>query len=213
MTAWVALFELAKVTKDEKVLISPAAGGVGTAAVQLAANFGCEVYGLVGNEEKKELIISLGAKAGFNYREKDCFLKLKQKTGGVDVVVEMVGGNVYKESFNLLNPLGRIAVIGFAGLDIKWWNPLSWYKTLRDIPRMKIMDLAVKSGGVMASHLGYLLDNEGLMVAISNRLTNFINKHKIKPIIGEVFQFNQADVAHEFIESRKSVGKVLLEIE
>ena len=77
----------------------------------------------------------------------------------------MVGGKVYKESFKLLNPLGRLIVIGFASLDIKWWNPVTWWRTLRDIPRMKIMPLAEKSAGIMASHLGYLLDNPELMIA------------------------------------------------
>ncbi len=91
----------------------------------------------------------------------------------------------------LLNPLGRIVVIGFASLDIKWWNPLTWHRTLRDIPRMKIMDLAEKSGGVMASHLGYLLNNPELMQAIFARLNKFVIENKIKPVIGKVFLLNR----------------------
>jgi len=212
MTAWAALFELAKVQKDDKVLITAAAGGVGTAAIQLAASLGCAVYGMAGSQEKIDYIKSLGAAEGLNYREKDCFEQLKRETGGIDVVVEMVGGSVYKESFNLLNPLGRIAVIGFASLDFKLLNPLSWWRTLRDIPRVKMMDLAVKSGSVMASHLGYLLDDPQLMTAMFERMEGFIKQHDIKPQIGKVFPFEQADKAHEFIESRKSTGKVLLEI-
>jgi len=212
MTAWVALSELAKVTKNEKVLISPAAGGVGTAAVQIAIKLGCDVFGLAGCYDKIEFIKTLGAKAGFNYREKNCFEQLKNASGGVDVVIEMVGGKVYKESFNLLNALGRIVVVGFASLDINWWNPLSWYRTIRDIPRMKIMDLAVKSGGVMASHLGYLLKNPERMQVISGRLRTFISCNEIKPVVGKIFPFDKAADAHEFIESRESVGKVLLEL-
>jgi NADPH2:quinone reductase len=77
---------------------------------------------------------------------------------------------------------------------------------------MKIMDLAVKSGGVMASHLGYLLNNPELMQVIFNRLNKFVIENKIKPVIGKVFSFEQAAAAHDFIESRKSKGKVLLEI-
>lgn len=212
MTAWMALFELAKIQKNEKVLITAAAGGVGTAAIQLAAKFSCPVFGLAGSQDKIEFIKSFGATAGCNYREQDCFEKLRDLTSGVDLVVEMVGGRVYKESFKLLNPLGRMSVIGFASLDINWWNPLSWWRTLRDIPRIKIMDLAIKSGGIMASHLGYLLKQPQLMQEILDRLINFVKENKIKPVIGKTFPFEDAPAAHEFIESRKSMGKILLEV-
>ena len=74
------------------------------------------------------------------------------------------------------------------------------------------MAQAEKSCGIMASHLGYLLYDPELMQAIFNRLNTFVATNKIKPEIGKVFPFEQATDAHEFIESRKSKGKVLLEI-
>jgi synaptic vesicle membrane protein VAT-1 len=212
MTAWMALVELAKIQKNEKVLITAAAGGVGTAAIQIASKLECRVFGLAGNEDKISYIKTLGAEQGFNYREKDCFNKLQSETAGLDVVIEMVGGKVYKESFKLLNPLGRLIVIGFASLDIKWWNPISWWRTFRDIPRMKIMKLAEKSAGVMASHLGYLLDNPELMLTIYNRMKDFVLDNNIKPVIGKVFAFDQVAESHKFIESRKSTGKVLMKL-
>ena len=212
LTAWVALFELAKIKQGEKVLITAAAGGVGTAAIKLVVKSGVKVYGLAGSKEKISYIKALGAINGYNYREEDCFKKLKKETGGVDVVLEVVGGNVFKESFKSLNPLGRMVVIGFASFDIKWWNPASWWRTLRDIPRVKIMPLAEKSGGVMASHLGYLLNNQKLMLQVYDRLQDYVTAHQIKPEISKVFEFDQAAAAHEFIESRKSTGKVLLRI-
>jgi NADPH2:quinone reductase len=212
MTAWMALFELAKIQVNEKILITAAAGGVGTAAIQLASNLGCRVFGLVGSEDKITYIKRLGAVQGFNYREKDCFEKLYSETNGVDVVVEIVGGRVYKESFKLLSPLGRLVVVGFASLDIKWWNPVSWCRTFRDIPKMKIVPMAEKSVGIMASHLGYLVNNPKLMKTIYNRLKDYVIKNNIKPEIGQIFPFDQAAQAHEFIESRKSTGKISLRI-
>lgn len=212
MTAWIGLFELAKIINYEKILITAAAGGVGTAGVQLASKLGCSVYGLAGSDEKIAFIKSLGAVNGFNYRQTDCFEELKKETNGLDVVLEMIGGKVYKESFKLLNPLGRLIVIGFAALDIKWWNPVTWWKTFRDIPRMKIMPLAEKSAGIMASHLGYLLTNPELMLNIYERLKDFVVARQIKPEIGKIYNFDQAAQAHEFIESRQSMGKVLLRI-
>jgi NADPH2:quinone reductase len=112
MTAWTALFTMAKLKPDDKVLITAAAGGVGTAAINLALKFGCKVYGLVGSEHKIDLIKSLGASGGFDYRQRSCFEKLRDATDGVDVVLELVGGDVFHESFNLINPRAE------------WWWPV-----------------------------------------------------------------------------------------
>ncbi|GJM17267.1 MAG: NAD(P)H quinone oxidoreductase [Thermodesulfobacteriota bacterium] len=213
MTAWVSLVKMAKISPGDKILITAAAGGVGTAAVQIATRYGCSVYGMAGSEEKIDLIKSLGASDGYNYRDKDCFRSLLEDTGGIDVVLEMVGGQVYKSSLDIVNPFGRVVVAGFASLDLKKWNPVSWIKTWRDIPRVKVGDLAKESIAVMSSHLGYLLEEEpAQMEDILNDLKKFIEKHQIKPIIGKVFSFNDAPEAHKYIESRKSFGKVLLKI-
>jgi NADPH2:quinone reductase len=210
MTAWVALAELARVAEGEKVLVTAAAGGVGTAAVQLAARLGCEVYGLVGSREKLDLVRSLGARQALSYRDSDCFERLRAVSGGVDVVLETVGGRVYRESQSLLNPFGRLVVAGFAGLDLKRWNPLSWWRTWRDLPRAKVGELAEASTGVMATHLGYLLNEPARLQAIFERLRAFVADMGIKPVVGKVFPFEDVAEAHAFVESRRSVGKVLL---
>ncbi len=212
MTAWVALFELARLQKHETLLVTAAAGGVGTAAIQLAAKNGCRVFGLAGSDEKVELVKKLGAADAFNYRNGDAFAKLRQAANGVDVVLEMVGGNIFKESFNSLNPFGRLVVAGFASLDLNWWNPFSIWRTWRDLPRANILKMAEKSVGVMASHLGYLLAQPQRLHAIFENLRKFVTATQIRPIIGRVFKFEQAAEAHAFIESRNSTGKILLNI-
>jgi len=211
MTAWVALFTMAKVQPGEKVLITAAAGGVGTAAVQLASAHECEVYGMAGSEEKIDFIKSLGAINAFNYRYSDCFEALLSITNGVDVVLENVGGDVFKGSLNSMSPFGRIVVTGFASLDLKKWNPYSWYKTWRDLPRADIRIMSRKSLAIMSSHVGYLMEEEPLkMESIYGELMDYVIKHSIKPVVGKVFSFEEASRAHEYIESRKSMGKVLL---
>jgi NADPH2:quinone reductase len=210
MTAWVALAELARLAEGEKVLVTAAAGGVGTAAVQLASRFGCEVYGLVGSREKQDLVRSLGAREALSYRDSDCFERLGALSGGVDVVLETVGGRVYRESQSLLNPFGRIVVAGFAGLDLKRWSPLSWWRTWRDLPRARVGEMAEASTGVLATHLGYLLNEPARLQAIFERLRAFVSAEGIKPVIGKVIPFEDVAEAHAFVESRMSVGKVLL---
>ena len=213
MTAWVSLFTMAQVLAGETVLVTAAAGGVGTAAVRLAEAHGCRVYGMVGSEEKIDFIKSLGAEDAFNYRLSNCFDALLSQTNGVDVALETVGGDVFKRSLNTLRPFGRIVVAGFAGLGLKRWNPFSWYKTWRDIPGADIRIMSQKSVAVMSFHLGYLIEEEPKrMEAVYKELTDFVQKHGIKPVIDKVFSFEEAPQAHRYIESRKSTGKVLLRI-
>ena len=210
MTAWVALMELARLQERENVLITAAAGGVGTAAVQLAAKHGCQVYGLAGSLEKVDLVRSLGAAAALDYTGPHWHERLEELAGGFDVVLETVGGNVYKSCFELLNPFGRIVVAGFASLNLKRWNPASWWRTWRDMPRAKLLDLARASTGIMATHLGYLLDEPARLRAVFERLSAFVRERGIRPVIGRVFPFEDVSEAHAFVESRRSVGKVLL---
>jgi NADPH:quinone reductase-like Zn-dependent oxidoreductase len=212
MTAWIGLIEVGRLKPGEIVLISAAAGGVGTAAVQIASRLGCPVYGLAGSDEKLLLVENLGAKRAFNYRNENWWKEFNDSIGGVDVVLEMVGGDIYKKSFNLLNPFGRLIVAGYASLDLKWWKPLSWWRTWRGIPRVNIMDTAIKSAGVMATHLGYLLKENEKMWDIFNRLSAFATEQEIKPLVGKVFPLEKTGEAHAYIESRKSTGKVLLKI-
>lgn len=211
MTVWVAVFELGRLKAGEKVLITAAAGGVGTAAVQLCAQAGCDVYGLAGSQAKIELIKSLGAAHAFNYREADCFDRLKQVSGGFDLVLELVGGKVYQQSLKLLNPFGRLVVAGFASLSLKKWNPLSWWRTWRDIPRVRLIDMVNGSTGVMATHLGYLISDRERLATIFNKLSTFVAEKRIHPVVGKIFPFTEIAQAHAFIESRQSVGKVLLQ--
>ncbi len=212
MTAWVSLFTLAKLNRGEKVLITAAAGGVGTAAVQLALKKGCKVYALAGNAEKIHFLKSMGVTAAISYYNKNWYETLLEQSGGIDVALEMVGGDIFKKSFASLSPFGRLVVAGFASLDLKKWNPVSWWKTWRDVPRISTMKLAEKSGGIMASHLGYLLKDSSKMHEIFENLRDFVILHQIKPHVHKIYPIEDVASAHHLIESRKSIGKVLLKI-
>jgi len=214
MTAWVSLFEMARLKPSDVVLINVAAGGVGTAAVQLAKKFGNTVYGTVGSDEKVDFLNKLNIDAAVNYREVDFEKELKKITNdrGVDVVLEMVGGEVYKKSLRLLHPFGRLVVAGFASLDYKLWNPISIYKTWRAIPRANILKMSEHSYGVSSSHLGYLLHYPDLMTRVWSELIEFVKKRQIKPVVGKIFDFEEIAKAHEFMESRKSIGKIVVKL-
>ncbi|MCB0262748.1 MAG: zinc-binding dehydrogenase [Calditrichaeota bacterium] len=212
MTAWVSLFSLAKLQPGEKVLITAAAGGVGSAAVQLAVKHGCEVYALAGNAEKIKFLKSLGVTGAISYHNPGWQNQLRDESNGLDVVLEMVGGEVFRQAFSMLNPLGRLTIAGYASMDLKKWNPVSWWQTWRDAPKINIMKLAHKSSAVMATHLGYLLKNPDLMQQTFADLEAFVVANNIRPVVGKIFPLENVGDAHQWIESRNSIGKVLLKI-
>ena len=212
MTAWVSMMELAHLQSDESFLVTAAAGGVGTAATQLAAAHHCTVYGLAGNDEKVDFLNTIGVKKAFNYNSERWTDQLKRSDYGVDVILEMVGGDVYKQCLNLINPFGRLVVAGFASLNLRWWNPLSWWRTWRDIPRVQLAKIGEQSVGVFATHLGYLLKDENRLLKIYENLKSFLIKNNIKPVISRIYPLEEVAEAHAYIESRLSIGKVLLKI-
>lgn len=214
MTAWVALVEVCRLRSSDRVLIQAAAGGVGTAAVILAKAHGCEIFGTASKDNKLDLIRSLGADHAINYETTDFtdFIRKTTAGQGVDVVLEVVGGEVFQKSLALLNPFGRLVVIGFASLNLNKLNPLSWWKTWKAIPRVKIDAMATGSQMVGASHLGYLLKDTKRMSRVWNDLTNFTSKYGLRPVVGHEFKFEEMAVAHALMESRKSSGKIVVHI-
>jgi NADPH:quinone reductase-like Zn-dependent oxidoreductase len=208
----VALMEMARLRPADRVLVTAAAGGVGTAAVQIAARFGCRVVGMAGSDEKLEVIRSLGAEAAVNYRGPGFHERLGAAAAPrrFDVVLELVGGQVFRSVWPVLAPFGRVVVAGYASLSLQRWNPLSWLRAWRDLPRADIRSLAPPSHGLMATHIGYLLDDPDRLARVWAELTAFVSEHEIRPRVGATFRFGEMAEAHRLMESRRSVGKIVV---
>lgn len=214
LTAWVALVEMARLRPTDRVLVTAAAGGVGTAAVQIATRFGCATVGMAGSDDKLEQIRALGAEAAVNYRRAGFQARLREAAGpeGFDVALEVVGGEVYRAVWPVLAPFGRVVVAGFASLALQKWNPLSWLRTWRDLPKADIRSLAPASAGLMATHIGYLLDDPPRLARVWSELMAFVTAHGIRPVVGATFTFDQMPEAHRLMESRRSVGKIVVRV-
>ncbi len=214
LTAWVALMEMARLRPTDRVLVTAAAGGVGTAAVQIATRFGCPVVGLAGSDAKLDTIRALGAVDAVNYRRPGFQARLGDAAGPdrFDVVLEVVGGDVFRAVWPVLAPFGRVVVAGFASLALQRWNPLSWLHTWRDLPRAGIQALAPASHGFMATHIGYLLDDPPRLARVWGELRAFIDAHGIRPVVGATFSFSEMPEAHRLMESRGSTGKIVVRI-
>jgi NADPH:quinone reductase-like Zn-dependent oxidoreductase len=214
LTAWVALMEMARLRRTDRVLVTAAAGGVGTAAIQIATRFGCATVGLAGSDAKLEAIRALGAEAAVNYRRSGFEAGLRRAAGpaGFDVVLEVVGGEVFRAVWPVLAPFGRVVVAGFASLALQRWNPLSWLRTWRDLPKADIRSLAPASHGLLATHLGYLLADPPRLARMWKALTEFVAVHRIRPVVGARFSLDDMAEAHRLLESRQSVGKIVVRV-
>lgn len=211
-TAWVGLVEMGRMRPTDRVLVSPAGGGVGTAAVQIASRWGCEVLALAGSDAKLERVRALGAATTLNYRREGWRGRLAALAGarGVDLALEMVGGGVFRTVSDALAPFGRVVVSGYAELDYTLWNPASWWRAWRGMPRMGLMRMLERSNGMLSTHLGYLLTDPALMARVFGELSAFVARHHLRPQVGHVLPFESAAEAHRLMESRESYGKIVL---
>jgi NADPH:quinone reductase-like Zn-dependent oxidoreductase len=188
LTAWIPL-RRAGVGPGTAVLVHAAAGGVGSAGVQLAKHLGAHVVATASSQEKRRVALDLGADEAFGYDEFADEVK-------ADVVLDAVGGDVFKRSIGTLNPLGTIVAAGFAD---GWWEPL-------DTPLMVGRNLTLQG-----FYLGRLMNlRPDVVQAATRELVALWETGAVKPLVGATFPLERAGDAHSLIEERKSVGKVVL---
>jgi NADPH2:quinone reductase len=188
LTAWIPLRRTG-VGAGSTVLVHAAAGGVGSASVQLAKHLGARVVATASSEDKRQLAMELGADEAYGYDEFADTVK-------ADVVLDAVGGEIFKRSIGTLNPLGTIVAIGFAD---GWWDPL---------------DTALMVGrnlSLFGFYLGRLMKlRPDLVREAVDELIPLWEAGAVKPLVGASFPLERAGDAHSLIEERKSVGKVVL---
>lgn len=189
LTAGVSLGHHVEVGPGSTVLVHAGSGGVGVAAIQLAKRLGATVVATASTDEKREYARAAGADDVRGYDEIDDLR--------VDVVIDPVGGEVFTRSLPLLNPLGTIAAIGFAGG--LWQDPsVQW--------------LVGRNAAVVGVYLGRLMKlRPELVRAHAERLLELWRGGEIDPPVGATFPLADARDAHALIEARRHVGKVVLE--
>lgn len=184
--------------QGETVLVHAAAGGVGTLAVQLAKIMGAgKVIATASTSEKLALAASLGAEIGINYTEENWHEQVLSITGekGVDIVLEMVGGEIFKKSLKCLAVNGRLVIYGRAGEQATKFDPAI---------------LMQRNISVIGFWLVHILKNTELYKESVKELLNYIGEGKLKLIIGEIMPLEEAVKAHELIEGRMTTGKIVL---
>ena len=189
LTAWVPLTRQVRLGEGQTVLVHAAAGGVGTAAIQVARTLGARVVAAAGSPEKLELCRELGADEAYVYDELPDDLR-------VDVVIDPVGGELFEAAVPRLRPLGQLVAIGFAG------GP--W-------PELPAAQVVGRNVGVQGVYVGRLLRHApDIVAAATGELLERWSHGEIRPVVGAEFPLAEVEQAHELVESRRSVGKVVL---
>ena len=212
LTAWIGLMEMARLRKTDTVLITSAAGGVGSAAVQIASRFGARVIGAAGNR-KGDAVRQLGAGAALDYSNPRWEVELRGLTAGrgADVILEMVGGAIYRAALRNVAPMGRVVMAGASDSFPRSRNLFARIASVRNLPRTNIFDMLKRSYGVMSFHVGWLLD-AGQVEKQWRDLVHFTEEHAIRPVVGATFDFEQIADAHRMLEEKRNVGKVVVKI-
>jgi NADPH2:quinone reductase len=197
-TAYYALHHRAGLKPGETVLIHAAAGGVGSAAVQIALAAGCRVIATAGSEEKLAVCRKLGAEVAVSYDAADWIEAVRATTSsaGANVIYDPVGGKVGTESLRCLAWQGRLLVIGFAG---------------GSIPELPSNRLLLKDGSALGVFWGEVKKRDpGVRRVVQDGLLALYRKRRLDPLIGARFPLAEAPEALAKLGARQTVGKVLL---
>jgi NADPH2:quinone reductase len=195
-TADDCLFEFGRLKAGETVLVQAGAGAVGLAAIQLAKRAGATVIATASSDKRLARLTEFGMDHGINYRSQDLVAEVKRLTGGkgVNLVVDPVGGSTLQKSILSLGYRGRISLVGQAG---------------REPSRVDVSPLMAGNQSLSGVFLGAEI--------FTDRVRNNIQRHidaaakgELKVVIDRTFPLKEAAAAHEYIESRQAVGRVLL---
>ena len=198
-TVWSNVYDRARLAPGESLLVQGGSSGIGVTAIQMAAAMGNRVFATAGSDEKCAACVKLGAEMAINYRRQDFAAELKAATGGkgVDVILDMVGGDYVPRELKCLADEGRLVFIASLGgakaeidiFEIQRRRIVITGSTLRPRP--------VEFKGAIARSL-------------KEKIWPLIEAGKIKPVIYKSFPLAQAAEAHRLMESSQHIGKIVL---
>lgn len=198
-TVWNNVFERGKLGKGESLLVHGGSSGIGVAAIQLAKVWGATVYVTAGSEEKCSFCETLGCTKAINYRKQNFREEIKRITNqrGVNVILDMIGGDYTPDNIELLTDDGRLVMINFMKGEesVVKWGPIMRKRLVLTGSTLRPRDTAFKSA---------------LAARIEEHVWPWLSEGKVKPVIYKTFPMEQVGEAHRLMESSVHVGKIIL---
>lgn len=211
-TAYFLSHTMANIQEGDKVLVHAAAGGVGTALVQMALHQKCLVFGTCSSLDKMDYLRKNGVHHPINYLEKDFASEIKtiMGTGGLDVIFDPVGGLSVRKGYKLLTAGGRLVSYGVSSMN----KTKSIFGKIRVLAQFGIyhpLQFLSNSRGMIGVNMLKLGEENPEKVANAMKaVINLAQKGIIKPFVGGEYKVDQMAEAHEYLESRKSMGKIVV---
>src|SRR5688572_6621788 len=200
-TVWSNVYDRAGLKPGESLLVQGGSSGIGVTAIQMAAATGNRVFATAGSDEKVAACVRLGAEKAFNYKTGDWAAELKAATGGkgVNVILDMVGGDYFPKELKALSDDGRLVFIAF----------LRGAKTELDINELMRRRLTV-SGSTLRPRT---VEFKGTVAkSLREKIWPLVEAGRIKPEIFKTFPLAQAADAHRLMESSQHIGKLVLTV-
>ncbi len=200
-TVWSNVFDRARLSGSETLLVQGGTSGIGVAAIQMASAFGHRVFATAGSDEKCRFCEKLGAERGINYRTENFVEVVKQATGGkgVDVILDMVGGDYVAREINCLADDGRLAVIALLG---------GMTATL-DLGQLLRRRLTVTGSTLRPRSIAF---KAAIAANLRQRIWPLLEAGAIKPVIYQSFPLEHAAQAHALMETSTHIGKIMLKV-
>ena len=210
-TAVYAASEMVNLYKGDKVLIHSGAGGVGTALIQFATYKQCEIFATAGSPDKVAYLKQLGVQHAINYNTEDFEKTINKLTAqkGVDIIFDAVGGSSVKKGIRLLAPGGRLVCYGASAISNK--NLFGKIKTVLGFGFYHPFMFMMPSKSIIGINMLHIADHKPQVIerCLKKVMQLFLDGVFV-PTIAKVFDIKDIGEAHNFLETRKSIGKVVV---
>lgn len=200
-TVWSNVFDRAHLQVGETLLVHGGAGGIGTTAIQLGKAFNAKIIVSAGSKAKCEFCLQLGADAAINYKEQDFVEEIKRlnDSKGVDVILDMIGGDYFPRHLKCLADEGRLVQIA-----------------VQHGPKTELNLLPVMLKRLTLTGSTLRARDDAFKAAIANQLLEkvwpLLSSGRIKPVIHSTFALTEAALAHQLMESSQHIGKIILTV-
>ena len=200
-TVWVNVFQRSALKPGEVFLVHGGTSGIGTTAIQLAKALGSRVFATAGSPEKVKACEDLGAERGINYREEDFVAVVKEATDGkgVDVILDMVGGDYIQRDLKALAPDGRLSFIAFLG------GP----KAEVNFTTVMLKRLTITGSTLRARSVDFKAD---VAAELKEQVWPLLDSGQVAPVMAASFPLEEAAQAHALMESSSHIGKIVLTV-